>query len=335
MNNRVLVIAEAGVNHNGCLVTARKMVEEAAHAGADIIKFQTYTSNNLVTKLAQKAEYQKSGGDDSESQLDMLKKFELSPEMHSELKDLCTINNIEFLSTAFDITNLNFLINCGIGRIKVPSGEITNYPFLKQIGSMDMPVILSTGMSFLNEVDVAIKVLVSSGLSKDKLTLLHCVSEYPAPINEVNLRAMETMRREFDVNVGFSDHTVGIEIGLAAVAMGAKVIEKHFTLNKFMEGPDHKSSIGVDELRLLVSGVRNIESAMGDGIKKPCISEYKNREIVRKSIVAKKTISPGDQFSEFNLTTKRPGNGISPMGWEAILQKKATRSYQEDELIKE
>ncbi|WP_288724833.1 N-acetylneuraminate synthase [uncultured Treponema sp.] len=329
--NKTFIIAEAGVNHNGSFELAKKLVDKAVWAGADCIKFQTFNSKNLVSKNAQKAEYQKKTTDSSESQLDMLKKLELSKEEFVELRDYCNQKEIMFLSTPFDLESIDFLASIGVKTWKIPSGEITNYPFLRAIGKRKESVIMSTGMCTLDEVRDTIKVLKDFGTTD--ITLLHCTTEYPAPYDSVNLNAMLTLQNEFAFKVGYSDHTNGIEIPVAAVAMGATVIEKHFTLDKNMEGPDHKASLEPDELKQMVQSIRNVEAALGDGIKKPSEAEKKNIAIARKSIVAACEIKKGEIFTEENLTAKRPGNGISPMNWAEVLGKIAKRDFSEDELI--
>lgn len=330
-NNSTFIIAEAGVNHNGSFELAKKLVDKAVWAGADCIKFQTFNSKNLVSKNAQKAEYQKKTTDSSESQLDMLKKLELSKEEFVELRDYCNQKEIMFLSTPFDLESIDFLASIGVKTWKVPSGEITNYPFLRAIGKRKESVIMSTGMCTLDEVRDAIEVLETFGTSD--ITLLHCTTEYPAPYDSVNLKAMLTLQNEFGFNVGYSDHTNGIEVPVAAVAMGASVIEKHFTLDKNMEGPDHKASLEPDELKQMVQSIRNVELALGDGIKKPSEAEKKNIAIARKSIVAACDIKKGEVFTSSNLLSKRPGNGVSPMLWDKIIGTKAVRDFAADELI--
>lgn len=329
--SRVFIIAEAGVNHNGSIEIARKLVDVAAMAGADAVKFQTFKAENLVCRNARKADYQMETTDRGESQLDMLKKLELTPEMHEQLIDYCRQKGIMFLSTPFDIDSLHYLIRCGIGIIKIPSGEITNYPFLREIGRTGKKVIISSGMSTLDEVRDAVKVLVDNG--SGGITVLHCNTEYPTPYADVNLRAMLTLKEELGVDVGYSDHTRGIEVPVAAAALGASVIEKHFTLDKSMEGPDHKASLEPAELQAMVRAIRNIESALGSGRKEPSKSEKKNIAIARKSIVAKCDIDAGELFTEDNLTAKRPGTGISPMQWVQVVGQRAKRKFNTDELI--
>ncbi|WP_300260921.1 N-acetylneuraminate synthase [uncultured Cloacibacillus sp.] len=328
----VYIIAEAGVNHNGDIDTAKRMVLSAKRAGVDAIKFQTFNTNMLVTHNAPKAEYQQQNSDKTkESQYAMLCKLELSRNDYQILKDLCAENGLDFMSTPFDLDSILLLESIGVDKYKLPSGEITNYPYLVRIAETHKPIILSTGMSTLEEISDAITVLKEHGA--DEITLLHCTTEYPAPIEDVNLRAMETMRQKFGLKVGYSDHTQGIEIPVAAVAMGACVIEKHFTLDRNMEGPDHKASLEPDELAAMVRAIRNVEKALGNGIKTPSPSEIKNIPIARKSIVAKKKILKGELLTEENITTKRPGNGISPMRWNDVLGTKAIRDFGEDELI--
>ncbi len=331
MNSKVLIIAEAGVNHNGSLEIAKKMVDEAKNAGADIIKFQTLRPNLLVSKNAKKAEYQIKNTNKDDSQLTMLAKLSLSDSDFLELKSYCDEKEIVFLSTPFDTESIDFLNTFNMPFWKIPSGEITNYPYLVKIAKTGKDIVMSTGMSEINEIKETIKVLKENGCGK--ISLLHCNTEYPTPYEDVNLRAMLTLNEKFDLEVGYSDHTNGIEVPIAAVAMGAKIIEKHFTLDRNMEGPDHKASLEPNELEQMVKSIRNIENALGDGIKKVSNSERKNIEIARKSIVAKCNIVKGEVFTTNNITTKRPGNGINPMRWNEILGKKAKRDYFEDELI--
>ncbi|MEP2690293.1 N-acetylneuraminate synthase [Maribacter dokdonensis] len=334
MKNRVLIIAEAGVNHNGDITLAKKLIDAAADAGVDYVKFQTFNSKKLVSKSAQKADYQKQNTNDAiESQLKMLQKLELSKENHLVLIDYCKSKNIQFLSTAFDLDSIDFLNNLNIDVWKIPSGEITNLPYLRKIGGLGKPVIISTGMAEMREIDDAIKVVVAAGTEIDKITILHCNTEYPTPMCDVNLKAMNTIKNVFKVPVGYSDHTLGIEIPIAAVAIGATVIEKHFTLDKTMDGPDHKASLEPNELKAMVLAIRNIELAMGNGVKEPSSSEAKNKPIARKSIVANKNISEGEIFNESNLTIKRPGTGISPMKWDKVIGSRAKKDYKADDLI--
>lgn len=334
MRNKVLIIAEAGVNHNGSLEIAKRLIDEASFAGVDIIKFQTFKAEKLVSKAAKQAEYQKKNiGKGEETQYAMLKKLELSNEQHEELIAYCKSKNIRFFSTAFDMDSIDYLHSLDLGLWKIPSGEITNYPYLKKIASYKEPVILSTGMCELTDIENAINVLVGNGVSRDIITVLHCNTEYPTPMKDVNLKAMLEIKEKFGVKIGYSDHTEGIEVPIAAVALGATVIEKHFTLDKNMEGPDHKASLEPSELKAMVKSIRNIEQALGTGHKTISESERKNIEIARKSIVAAKDIKEGDIFTEDNITVKRPGNGISPMEWENVIGKVAKRNFQEEELI--
>ena len=328
--SKVLIIAEAGVNHNGDINIAKKLVKEAKVAGADIVKFQTFIPSKLASKHAKMAEYQIKNTGIIETQEEMLSKLTLKQENYVELADYCKELGIEFLSTPFEIDSLHFLND--LQRIwKIPSGEITNYPFLVEIAKTGKEVILSTGMSSIDEVDAAIETLRSN--ESGKITLLHCTTNYPTPMNDVNLRAMLTLKKHFDCDVGYSDHTRGIEVPIAAVALGASVIEKHFTLDRNMEGPDHKASLEPDELKAMVGSIRNIELALGDGVKEPAESELVNINIARKSIVAARSIAKGELLTEDNLTTKRPGNGISPMRWNEVIGTEAMRDFDEDELI--
>ncbi len=333
MNKKIFIIAEAGVNHNGSIETAKELIKVAAEAGADAVKFQTFKAENLVTKTAKKAEYQLKNQSGNDSQYEMLKKLEIDVAAHEELMAYCQQYKILFLSTPFDLESITLLDSLGLGIFKVPSGEITNLPYLRKIGALGKDVILSTGMSGLSEIEDALQVLISAGTAKQKITVLHANTEYPTPMRDVNLRAMKTIADEFDVDVGYSDHTLGIEVDIAAVAMGAKVIEKHFTLDQNMVGPDHKSSLEPDELKAMVKGIRNIEQALGSHIKAPSESEFKNIQSVRKSIVAKITISQGELLTENNLTVKRPAGGVSPMLWDMAIGQHAQRDYQEDEQI--
>lgn len=327
----VLIIAEAGVNHNGSLETAKKLVDAAKESGADCIKFQTFKSENLVVKQADKADYQKENTSSSESQLEMLQKLELSYDDFIDLNKYCEMKNIVFLSTPFDLESIDFLNSLGMNRWKIPSGEITNLPYLIKLAQTKKPIILSTGMCTLAEVKAAFELLKANG-SCD-ITILHCTTDYPTSFADVNLNAMITLKNQFQVPVGYSDHTEGIEIPIAAVAMGASVIEKHFTLDREMEGPDHKASLAPYELRAMVKAIRNVELALGSGIKKPADSEIKNRLIVRKSIIASQMIKKGELFTDENLAVKRPGNGICPMKWFEVLGKRAVKDFKEDELI--
>ncbi len=328
-----LVIAEAGVNHNGDLQLAKKLVDSAFEAGADVVKFQTFQANQLATELAEQAAYQQKACNQFQGQLAMLQQLELKPEQHGELIDYCQQRGIEFLSTAFDSPSLELLASLKIRRWKVPSGEITNLPYLRQIGNQGQPVILSTGMATLGEIEAALAVLQQAGTPRSQITVLHCTTEYPAPPEEVNLRAMNTIAQAFGVAVGYSDHTDGIAVPIAAVAMGATVIEKHLTLDRKLPGPDHKASLEPDQFATMVRGIRTIEQSLGDGIKRPTCSEQANLPVVRKSLVASRPICAGELFSEANLTAKRPGTGVSPMQWDAWIGRPAPRDFAANELI--
>lgn len=332
--NKVLIIAEAGVNHNGSIELAKRLVDEAVNAGVDYIKFQTFKSEKLVSKVAKQAEYQqKNIGREGESQYTMLKRLELSPADHEVLIDYCNSKGIRFFSTAFDMDSIDYLHSLNMGLWKIPSGEITNYPYLRKIAQYHEPVILSTGMCELSDIEAAIMVLLEFGVQKEQITVLHCNTEYPTPYQDVNLKAMLEIEEKFGVKIGYSDHTKGIEVPIAAVALGATVIEKHFTLDRNMEGPDHKASLEPEELKAMVCAIRNIEQALGSGHKTISESERKNIEIARKSIVAACPIKAGELFTEYNLTVKRPGNGISPMRWNEVLGTRATKDFEEEEVI--
>ena len=331
--DRVFIIAEAGVNHNGSVVLAKRLIDVAVDAGADAVKFQTFKAEKLVCKSARKAEYQQETTDATESQYDMIKRLELDIDTHRELIAYCEGRGILFLSTPFDHDSIELLHDLGLEIFKIPSGEITNLPYLRHIGSLRKRIILSTGMADIGEIEDALDVLVDSGTPKDKITILHANTMYPTPMEDVNLRAMRTIACAFGCDVGYSDHTMGIEIPIGAVAMGAKVIEKHFTLDRSMEGPDHKASLEPDELRAMVRAIRNIEKALGSGIKKPSPSEKPNMDVARKSIVASRPIAKGECFTEENLTVKRPGSGLSPMRWDEIVGTTSQREYKADELI--
>lgn len=334
MTNHVLIIAEAGVNHNGSLHIAQQLIDKAIEAGVDMIKFQTFNSEKLVSKAAKQAEYQQHNiGKKEEGQLAMLKKLELSQEDHEELIAYCKEKGIRFFSTAFDMESIDYLHSLNMSLWKIPSGEITNYPYLRKIAQYHESVILSTGMCELSDIEATVKVLLEFGLTKDQITILHCNTEYPTPFQDVNLKAMLEIGEKFGVMIGYSDHTQGIEVPIAAVALGATVIEKHFTLDKNMEGPDHKASLEPDELKAMVSAIRNIEQALGTGHKTISDSERKNIEIARKSIVAACPIKKGELLTDDNLTVKRPGNGISPMRWNDVVGTVATKDYQEEDLI--
>lgn len=333
MNKRIFIIAEAGVNHNGDIAIARQLVDAAAASGADAVKFQTFQADKIISRSAKKAEYQKQKTDPGESQLDMVRKLELSRDDHEKLIEYCSIKGIMFLSTPFDFDSIELLDTLGMQIFKIPSGEINNLPYLRRMGSLGKEIIMSTGMATLGEVETALQILVESGTRKDKLTILHCNTEYPTPFEDVNLSAMVTIREALKVKTGYSDHTPGLVIPIAAAALGARVIEKHFTLDKRMDGPDHNASLEPDELSEMVKSIRIIEQSMGDGIKQPSSSEYKNLEIARKSIVAACDIGEGETFTEDNITAKRPGSGMSPMLWDLVLGKMAKRTFKEDELI--
>lgn len=327
----VFVIAEAGVNHNGSLELAKRLVDEAKMAGADAVKFQVFQAQHLVSRKAAKAEYQKEATGNDETQFEMLKKLELSYENFRTLNDYCQKRNILFLSTAFDKESLDFLEALEIPVHKIPSGEVTNLPYLEQIARTGKPIIMSTGMCELGEVEQAISALKKNGAGK--IILLHCNTEYPTPFSDVNLLAMRTLAETFKTDTGYSDHTQGIEVPIAATALGAAVIEKHFTLDRTMEGPDHASSLEPEELKKMIDGIRHIEAALGTGKKRPSVSEAKNIKVARKSIVAKREIKKGDIFSEENITVKRPGTGLSPMRWHDVIGRSADRDYKEDEMI--
>lgn len=331
----VVIIAEAGVNHNGNIENALRLIDVAADAGVDYIKFQTFKAENLVSRSAKKAEYQiQNTGDIKESQLQMLKKLELSEEQHERLIAYCKEKKVKFFSTAFDLSSLEYLQSIGLDMVKIPSGEITNLPYLRKAASLFRKVILSTGMSTMQEISDAMHVFLKAGISKEDITILHCNTEYPTPMEDVNLKAIQHIQKEFQTAVGYSDHTLGIEIPVAAVALGASIIEKHFTLDKTMKGPDHKASLDPNELKAMVFAIRNIEKAIsGSGLKTVSSSEQKNINIARKSIVANRRIVAGECFSEENLTVKRPGSGISPMKWDEVIGKTATKDFDIDELI--
>ena len=330
---KVFIIAEAGVNHNGSVELAKKLIDVAVGSGVDAVKFQTFKAENLVSQNAQKADYQKKTTDKKESQFDMIKKLELDIDTHKELISYCNEKGIMFLSTPFDHDSIDMLNELGLEIFKIPSGEITNLPYLRHIGSLNKEVILSTGMADLGEIEDALDVLTNVGTNIDSITVLHANTMYPTPMEDVNLKAMQTIGTVFNVAYGYSDHTLGIEVDVAAVAMGASIIEKHFTLDKTMEGPDHKASLEPDELKEMIKAIRNIELALGSSVKKPSPSEKPNMEIARKSIVANKAIKKGEIFTEINLTIKRPGTGINPMRWDEIVGMVAIRDYKMDELI--
>lgn len=331
---KTLVIAEAGVNHNGDMVLAKKLIAAAAAAGADLVKFQTFNAKNIVSKMAPKASYQKNTTDPGESHQEMIRQLELSRENHVQLISECKKYGIGFFSTAFDHDSIDLLEELSaLDYVKIPSGELTNLPYLRYLTRRGKPVFLSTGMATLGEIEAAINVVEQSGTHRDRITVLHCTTEYPTPMEEVNLSAMANMGKAFGVAIGYSDHTQGIEVPIAAVALGASVIEKHFTLDCSLPGPDHRASLEPDELKAMVSGIRNIEKAMGDGIKRPGPSELKNKPIARKSLVAAQPIKRGEPFSSKNLLAKRPGTGVSPMRWDEVIGRKAPRDFDDDELI--
>jgi N,N'-diacetyllegionaminate synthase len=331
--SKVTIIAEAGVNHNGDLQLARQLIDIASNAGADYVKFQTFKVDSLVRKDAEMASYQKQNTSSSGTQRNLLKKLELTEAMHEELIGYAATRSIKFLSTAFDIESMQFLRKLGVDTGKIPSGEITNLPYLRAAAGLFEHIILSTGMATLAETGEAIDALVKSGSTKDSITVLHCTTEYPTPYEDVNLRAMDMMKNEFGTRVGYSDHTSGIEVAIAAVALGASIIEKHFTIDRNLEGPDHKASIEPGELQQMVRSIRNIENSLGKAEKAPSPAEIKNIPLVRKSIVASKVIREGEAFTIDNITTKRPGNGLSPMLWDSVIGKHATKNFEVDDYI--
>ena len=333
MRGHVIIIVEAGVNHNGDTDRALKLVDAAAEAGADYVKFQTFTADRLVTRQAAKADYQIATTGEGESQYEMLRQLELSAESHQRIIAHCAARGIGFLSTGFDTESVDYLVSAGVGLLKIPSGELTNLPYLRHIGRLRKPVILSTGMATLAEVGEALEALELAGTKRSDITVLHCTTEYPTPMRDVNLRAMLSMRDAFGIAVGYSDHTLGIEVPIAAVAMGATVIEKHFTLDSGLPGPDHRASLEPDQLKEMVSSIRNIELALGDGQKMPKPVEEKNKLVARKSLVAVRPIRAGELFSVDNVAAKRPGTGVSPMRWDAIIGSAARRDFAEDELL--
>ena len=333
MTNRTLIIAEAGVNHNGDIDLAKKLIDVAAKAGVDLVKFQTFNASRQVTRSAQKADYQTQTTGNKESQFEMLRRLELTESMHHELIAHCATRNIGFFSTGFDIESIDLLLGLGQDHFKIPSGEITNQPYLRHIGKLGKNTILSTGMATLGDIEAAIDVLEQAGTPRTSITVLHCTTEYPTPMAEVNLCAMQSIHAAFGVAVGYSDHTQGIEVAIAAVGMGATVIEKHFTLDRNLPGPDHKASLEPEELKAMVAAIRNIEVALGDGIKHLTPSEARNKPVARKSLVASQAIKAGEVFSAQNITTKRPGTGISPMRWDEIIGRTALRDFAADELI--
>ncbi|NCP84861.1 MAG: N-acetylneuraminate synthase [Bacteroidetes bacterium] len=332
--SKVIIIAEAGVNHNGSIDIAKKLIDAAADAGVDYVKFQTFKADKLVTKSASRANYQDSNTGDKDSQYEMLKKLEISEEMHQDLIHYCESKNIKFLSTAFDLESLTFLKTLGLKLAKIPSGEITNLPYLRAMAKLFPEIILSTGMANMDEIKSAFRVLTENGTKQENITILHCNTEYPTPMEDVNLNAMLDIQKQLNTKIGYSDHTLGIEVPIAAVALGAKVIEKHFTLDRNLPGPDHKASLESGELKAMVTAIRNVEKAIsGSGIKEESLSEKKNKPIARKSIIASQNIKKGEVFSEKNISIKRPGTGINPMRWDEILGQEAIKDFQEDDLI--
>lgn len=330
---KTLIIAEAGVNHNGSLTLAKELIASAAAAGADLVKFQSFITAKSISIAAPKAEYQKQNTGVSESQYEMVRKLELSRSDHEVLIEECRRHNIGFFSTAFDHDSFDMLVEMGLNQVKIPSGELTNLPLLRYMTRLGMPVMLSTGMATLGEIEAALDVIEQAGTPRHLVTVLHCTTEYPAPMTDVNLRAMVSMKVALGVEVGYSDHTPGIEIPIAAVALGARVIEKHFTLDRTLPGPDHQASLEPHELKAMVDSIRNVEVALGDGVKRPSSSELKNKAIARKSLVAIRDIRAGEPFSTDNVGTKRPGTGISPMRWDEVMGRPAPRDFNVDELI--
>jgi len=330
---KTLIIAEAGVNHNGDMSLACRLIDAAAEAGADLVKFQTFSADRLATESAAKARYQSARSGEGESQFAMLRRLELNRSMHESLIAHCKTRGIEFFSTGFDPQSVDLLAELGADRFKIPSGEITDLPYLRHVGSYGKPVILSSGMATLGEIEAALAVLEASGTPRECITVLHCTTEYPTPMAEVNLRAMLTIRDAFGVAVGYSDHTLGIEVAIAAAAFGAVVIEKHFTLDRGLPGPDHAASLEPGELKAMVTAIRNIEQALGDGLKRPSAGEAMNKPIARKSLIAARAIRAGEVFSPANIVAKRPGTGVSPMRWDEVIGRKAPRDFAADELI--
>jgi len=331
---KVIIIAEAGVNHNGSMEQAKKLIDVAAEAGVDFVKFQTFKADKLVTKEAKRAAYQDANTGTSDSQYEMLKKLELSESQHKSLIDYCDKKGVSFLSTGFDHESLEFLHSLGLEFAKVPSGEITNLPYLRKVAQLFQRLVLSTGMATMEEIKAAYNVFISEGILPENICILHCNTEYPTPMEDVNLKAMLDIKKDLGTRVGYSDHTLGIEVPIAAVALGAQVIEKHFTLDRNLPGPDHRASLEPDELKAMVMAIRNIEVAIGgSGIKEPSKSELKNKSVARKSIVASRSINKGEEFTVENLTVKRPGTGISPMKWDNIIGSAAIKDFNADEVI--
>ena len=333
MKHKTIIIAEAGVNHNGSIELAKQLVDAAADAGADFVKFQCFKADLTVSKSAAKAAYQTKTTESKESQYEMIKRLELGFEEHQILMDYCKARKIGFLSSPFDMASIDLLNELGLETFKTPSGEIINLPYLRKLGGLNKNIILSTGMADLGEIEDALEVLFASGTNKENIIVLHCNTDYPTPFEDVNLKAMQTIKTAFGVKVGYSDHAQGIEVPVAAVALGAEVIEKHFTLDRSMEGPDHKASLEPVELGQMVQAIRNIEQALGDGLKQPSPSESKNKPLVRKSLVALKDIKKGDVFSGNNVGIKRPGTGISPMRWDEVIGKVSGKDFKADQMI--
>ena len=333
--NKTIIIAEAGVNHNGNIETAKRLIDVASDAGVDYVKFQTFKANKIVTKQAKRADYQNENTGNLDTQYEMLKKLELNEDSHHLLIKYCNDKGIKFLSTGFDLDSLQFLHKIGIRLAKIPSGEITNYPYLKKVAQLFSEVVLSTGMSDMDDINKALAILLKFGVKKENITILHCNTEYPTKMTEVNLKAMLHIQKELDVKIGYSDHTLGIEVPIAAVALGAILIEKHFTLDRSLPGPDHRASLEPNELKQMVKSIRNIEKALsGSEIKEPSKSELKNKSIIRKSIVAIKPIAIGETFNNNNIGTKRPGTGISPINWESVIGQVSKDNFEQDELIR-
>ncbi len=332
-SEKTLIIAEAGVNHNGSIDLAFELIEAASDSGADVVKFQTFKAEKLVTQSATKAVYQLGTTNSKESHFEMIRKLEMSDDMHHKIIQRCKEKKIRFASTGFDQNSVDLLVELGVDFLKIPSGEITNLPYIRHVGSRCLPIILSTGMCTMQEVKNTLNILCKAGVEKSDITVLHCNTEYPTPMEDVNLKAMLSMKKDLGVKVGYSDHTLGIEVPIAAVAMGATVIEKHFTLDRTMDGPDHAASLEPDELKQMIYSIRNIENAMGDGQKNPSKSEESNIDVVRKSIVASRNIKAGENFTEDNLSVKRPGTGISPLKWDELLGSEANKDFKADELI--
>lgn len=331
--SKTFIIAEAGVNHNGSIELATQLIDVAVDAGVDAVKFQTFKAKNIISRYAPKANYQQETTNKSESQLEMVRRLEFGPAEHKDLMKYCKTKGIMFMSAPFDLESIDLLSELGLEIMKIPSGEITNLPYLRKIGSLGKRIIMSTGMADLKEIEDAFNILLQSGTDRTNITILHCNTEYPTPFEDVNLSAMLTIKDALNINVGYSDHTLGIEVAIAAVALGANVIEKHFTLDKTLPGPDHKASLEPGELKAMVQAIRNIERSLGDGIKKPSSSEIKNIAVARKSIVAKKCINKGEVFTTDNITSKRPGMGVSPMEWDNVIGKAAKGDFAEDEMI--